>query len=186
MDYLFSMTKASIDNFAILDFEASSLSQESWPIEVGLSWIANSRVQTWSSLIRPDPAWDVGDWSQQSAEVHGIPLSDLENAPSAAEVVEAFLNALEGRKLVSDAPEFEARWLDRLLRAARRTEVQAIEDFDGVSFALFEGYALDLLYEAVERRPAPHRAGPDTARLARGWLKAAGHQASLKIEGRIA
>lgn len=183
MDYLFRMTAASIENFAILDFEASSLSQESWPIEVGLSWIANGHVQTWSSLIRPDPAWDIGDWSQQSAEVHGIPLSDLENAPSAAEVVEAFLNALEGRKSVSDAPEFEARWLDRLFRAARRTEVPAIEDFDGVSFATFEGYALDLLYETVERRPAPHRAGPDSARLARGWLKGAEQQVRLAREG---
>lgn len=180
------VTKASIENFAILDFEASSLSQESWPIEVGLSWIANSYVQTWSSLIRPNPAWDLSDWSPQSAEVHGIALSELESAPSAAEVVAASRNVLGGRKLVSDAPEFEARWLERLLLAAGQHEAPEIEDFDGVSFAMFEGYALDMLYETVERRPAPHRAGPDTARLARGWLRAAEHQASLQTEGKTA
>lgn len=184
MDYLFRMKKTVIENFAILDFEASSLSRESWPIEVGLSWIESGSVETWSSLIRPDPAWDLGDWSPQSAEVHGIPLSDLDEAPSATEVAEAFLNVVGRRILASDAPEFEARWLGRLIRAAGRTEVPSIEDFDGLSFAMFEGYALDILYETVERRPAPHRAGPDTARLARGWLKAAEHQQSLEIESR--
>lgn len=186
MDYLFRMTKASIENFAILDFEASSLSQESWPIEVGLSWIANGHVQTWSSLIRPDPAWDLDDWSPQSAEVHGIPLTELEDAPSAAEVAEVFLDVVGRRRLASDAPEFEVRWLSRLLRATGRVETPSIEDFDAVSFAVFSGYALDILYETVERRPAPHRAGPDTARLAQGWLRASQHQASLQTEGKTA
>ena len=111
MDYLFRMTKASIENFAILDFEASGLSQESWPIEVGLSWITNGHVQTWSSLIHPDPTWDLGDWSPQSAEVHGIPLSELKDAPSAAEVAEVFIDVVGRRGLASDAPEFETRWL---------------------------------------------------------------------------
>ncbi|QCO54618.1 hypothetical protein EOK75_01610 [Pseudorhodobacter turbinis] len=49
------MTKPNIEKFATLDFEASSLSQESWPIEVGLSWLADGEVQTWSTLIRPTP-----------------------------------------------------------------------------------------------------------------------------------
>ena len=180
------MTAASIKNFAILDFEASSLSREGWPIEVGLSWIASGRVQTWSSLIRPDPAWSLDDWSPQSAQVHGIPITDLENAPPAAEVAKALINVLGGRRLVSDAAEFESRWLGRLHRTAGRTEVLSIEDFDGVSFAMFEGYALDMLCETVERRPAPHRAGPDTTRLAHGWLRATEHQASLKLKRRTA
>ncbi|MBN7787551.1 hypothetical protein JYP51_21695 [Ponticoccus gilvus] len=186
MDYLFRMTKASIDNFAILDFEASSLSQESWPIEIGLSWIANDHVQTWSSLIQPSSTWNLNDWSTQSAAVHGIPFSELADAPSPIEVAETLLNVLGHRRPVSDAAEFEARWLARLMEAAGRSDVPNIEDFDAVSFAVYHGYALDLLYETVERRPAPHRAGPDTARLARGWLKASQHQASLEIEGRIA
>ncbi|WP_089885883.1 hypothetical protein [Citreimonas salinaria] len=166
------MKNVSIENFAILDFEASSLSAASWPIEIGLSWLANGQVQTWSSFIRPDPAWDLGDWSSQSAEVHGIPLSELEDAPYAAEVAEAFLNVVGRRSLVSDAPEFEERWLSRLLRTTRHVKSSSIEDFDAVSFAVFSGYALDMLYETIERHPAPHRAGPDTARLARGWLRA--------------
>jgi hypothetical protein len=166
------MKQTEITSFAILDFEASSLSTQSWPIEIGLSWIQSDTVQTWHSLIRPASEWNLADWSPQSAAVHGIPLSDLEDAPSASNVAQEFLNILEGRQLVSDAPEFEARWLSRLLTAGGEDQLPPIEDFDGVSFAMYSGYALDMVYETVERRPAPHRAGPDSARLARGWLRA--------------
>lgn len=176
---------AFVEQIAILDFEASSLSEAGWPIEIGLSWLEHGEVRTWSSLIHPAHDWEIDDWSPQSAAVHGISLSELTKAPSATEVAETFLQVFGDRRLVSDAPEFEARWLDRLLRAAGRTEVPPIADFDGVSFAMFDGYALDLLYETVERRPAPHRAGPDTARLARGWLKAVEHHKAT-MEGRTA
>lgn len=173
------MMERTIEKYAILDFEASSLSRASWPIEIGLSWLDGDRVQTWSSLIQPAPTWDLSDWSTQSAAIHGIPFSELSSAPLPAQVTEALLNMLGARKLVSDAPEFETRWLARLMEAAGRNDIPGIEDFDSVSFAAYQGYALDLLYETVERRPAPHRAGPDTARLARGWLRAREHQASL-------
>ena len=176
----------AVKKFAILDFEASSLSEASWPIEIGLSWLEHGEVRTWSSLIHPASCWPIDDWSPQSASVHGISLSVLENAPLATEVAETFFEVLENRSLVSDAPELETRWLDRLLRAAGRSENLSVEDFDGASFAMFDGYALDLVYETIERRPAPHRAGPDTARLARGWLRAIQHQTSLKFKGRTA
>lgn len=41
---------------AFMDFEASSLAPDSWPIEVGLSWIdRNLKIQTYHSLIQPVP-----------------------------------------------------------------------------------------------------------------------------------
>lgn len=175
------MEASPIENFAILDFEASSLSRTSWPIEVGLSWVEGGAIQTWASLIRPHADWDPADWSQQSAAVHGICLEDLRDAPHAADVVRTLFKVLEARRLVSDAPEFESRWLARLLLATDQRGAPVIEDFDSVSFAIFDGFALDMLYETVERRPAPHRAGPDTARLARGWLKAMEHSAAANI-----
>ena len=73
---------------------------------------------------------------------------------------------------MSDAPEFETHWLTRLLHAGGYDEVPSIESFEHISFALYSGYALDMLYETLERRAAPHRAGPDSARLAKSWLKA--------------
>ncbi len=186
MDYIDHMQSTSIEKFAVLDFEASGLSPHGWPVEIGLSWIENGSVETWSSLIRPAPTWDLADWSPQSAAVHGIPLSDLETAPSATKVAENFLHVLGKQHLVSDAPKFELRWLSRLLQANNYDRIPLIENFHVISFALFDNYALDLLYETLERRRAPHRAGPDSARLAGAWLKAAGYQTPMKQEGRIA
>ena len=179
------MKQHSMSNFAILDFEASSLSAVSWPIEIGLSWIDKDAVQTWSSLICPAVAWDLSDWSPQSAAVHNIPFLNLEPAPSVADVTQAFLKALGARCLVSDAPEFEARWLIKLFCADGRDEIPPVKDYHEVSSTLYSGYALDMLYETLERRAAPHRAGPDSARLATGWLKASKHQVRRGQKGMI-
>lgn len=161
--------KPDIEQFATLDFEASSLSEDSWPIEVGLSWLEGGEVRTWSRLIRPASEWNLADWSPHSAVVHGIALEYLEDAPGACKVAKELLAQLGGRMLVSDAPEFETRWLSRLMKAALMDVTPAIENYHQVSFASFSGLALDMLYEALERRPAPHRAGPDSARLVHAW-----------------
>ncbi len=67
---------SNIAKFATLDFEASSLSQKSWPIEIGLAWLDGGEVQTWSTLIRPEQDWNLSDWAPQSAAVHGITLEE--------------------------------------------------------------------------------------------------------------
>ena len=157
--------------FAFLDFEASSLDRDSWPIEVGLSWIDDSHeIQTFESLIRPAPHWSEDAWSQASALVHNIPRSALETAPHVDIVAEGLLKALGGRIALSDAPPFERHWLDQLLGAAGVTTHVQIEDFDAITLAAFSPRALDFLYERLERVVVPHRAGADSARLAKGWL----------------
>lgn len=164
--------ETGIEDYAVLDFEASSLSLESWPIEIGISWLQEGRIQTWSSLIRPAPEWEISDWSARSATVHGIAREDLLDAPTASAVVNDFFSKLPRKLLVSDAPEFEARWLARLLTAAGYVDVPQIADYHDVSYKQFSGLALDMLYESLSRYPAPHRAGPDSARLAKAWRKA--------------
>ena len=104
--------------------------------------------------------------------MHGIAFDELLDAPPISVVVDEFLPLLEGKLPVSDAPEFDRRWLSRLLRANGRVAVPEIEDYHDVSFAQFSGLALDMLYEDLERHSAPHRAGPDSARLVRAWRKA--------------
>ncbi|WP_300548752.1 hypothetical protein [Roseovarius sp.] len=155
-----------------MDFEASSLSDKSWPIEVGLSWLDSGEIRTWSPLIRPAVGWNLSERSAQSAAIHGIPLESLQDAPPVFKVTEAFLSNLAGKIPVSDAPEFETRWLSRRFDASGLGGKPAVEDYHGVTFASFSGLALDMLYETLERRPAPHRAGLDSARLAAGWRKA--------------
>lgn len=166
---------ADIERFATLDFEASSLSDQSWPIEVGLSWLEMGEVRTWSSLIRRAVGWDHSDWSAQSAAVHGIALNDLQDAPSVFVVAAGLITNLAGRVLVSDAPKFETRWLSRLFETGGLGALPTVEDFHEVSSACFSGLALEMLHETLERRSAPHRAGPDSARLAAGWRQALQH-----------
>ncbi len=156
---------------AFLDFEASSLAPDSWPIEVGLSWIdRNLEVQTYHSLIQPVPEWPEHAWSPASAAVHNIPRCALDTAPGVTEVAQELLKALDGRIALSDAPPFERHWLDRLLVAAGVTDHVTIEDFDAITLGAFSSHALDHLYEHLDRRKAPHRAGPDSARCATAWL----------------
>lgn len=102
--------------FAFLDFEASSLDRNSWPIEVGLSWIDDRReIQTFESLIRPALEWSEEAWSQASALVHNIPRSELATALHVEVVAEGLLKALDGRIALSDASPFERHRLDQLL-----------------------------------------------------------------------
>lgn len=165
-----------------LDFEASSLSRDSWPIEVGLSWVENDAIRTWSALIRMHPSWDLADWSSQSAAVHGISFESLRQAPVAQSVATEFLTMCSSATLISDAPEFDQRWLDRLLQVNADASDIVVGGFHRAAFAAFGGYALDIVYESLERTHVPHRAGPDNARLARAWLAG---QKIQRVEGDI-
>ncbi|GAA6149137.1 hypothetical protein NBRC116586_21990 [Pseudooceanicola nitratireducens] len=167
--------KAAMSHYAVIDFEASSLSSDSWPIEIGLSWLDEGQVRTWSSLMRPSRSWSLDDWSDESAAVHRIPIEIVHAAPCVDVVAARFFEVLGTRQLVSDAPVFETHWLTRMTEAADQPAKGPVLDFHRVSFANFSGLALDLLYETIERKVVPHRAGPDSARLVAGWRRALAH-----------
>ena len=76
------------------------------------------------------------------------------------------------RLMISDGRKADARWLDQLLATAGRHREMPILDFDATAIRRFDGDALDALYTSLTRRRAPHRAGPDSRRLARAWLRA--------------
>ncbi len=155
-----------------IDFEASSLSAESWPIEVGIAWLEDKRVVIESKLIRPRPEWPEKDWNPVSEQVHGIPRADLDDAGSADDVAAWLLEVIAGRSLVSDAPEFDQRWLDYLLGGPG----PQINDFDRVLWMAFsreEGIIspgrLNKAYKNRLTRPTIHRAGDDAAGLCYAW-----------------
>jgi DNA polymerase-3 subunit epsilon len=174
------MSPTFIEKFAFLDFEASSLDGDSWPIEVGLSWInADLSVDTYERLIRPAPDWPETAWSTVSAKVHNIPRRDLDDAPDVQIVARDLLAALGNRIALSDAPAYESQWLTRLMDAAGVTNGADIQHFHTVSSGRFSSLALDHLYERLELTHAPHRAGADSARLAKSWI------AGLRIDGGV-
>lgn len=165
------MTNKLYSKVAFLDFEASSLDTDSWPVEIGLSWVdQNLEVQTYESLIRPAPEWPEHAWSPASAAIHSIPRYDLDKAPDVVTVARAFLLALKGRIALSDAVPFERHWLDQLFGAAGVSEHVSIHDFDVTTLGAFPSNVLDHIYESLDRTKAPHRAGPDSARMAKAWI----------------
>lgn len=112
-----------------LDFEASSLSAYSHPIEVG--WIREDGTGE-AHLIAPAEHWT--DWSVASESVHGISRDLLarEGRPAsdvATRVLELFRTA---DAVYSDASGFDQAWLNELLVAAGRRApfpvLQPIED----------------------------------------------------------
>ncbi|GAA6162199.1 hypothetical protein NBRC116589_43730 [Ruegeria sp. HU-ET01832] len=155
-----------------IDFEASSLSPQSWPIEVGLAWLEGRKVVVKSRLICSRESWDPDDWDPKSEEIHGLPYSTILSSGSDADVVSDWLlDIAQENTLISDAPEFDQRWLDRLLG---RSGPQ-IMDFDQAVWNAFSDNGnpassrLSRVYKTKTNRPTAHRAGPDAADLAYAW-----------------
>jgi DNA polymerase III subunit epsilon len=154
-----------LSDVVILDLEASGLGRGSWPIEVGLAWVEDGEIKTWSSLIRPEPDWDMAAWNPQAEQVHGISREELHAAPSASSVAQDLLARLAGRPVYSDAPEFDERWLVRLLDTAPDVAAVPVMDYDVAVAGLCGERGVNWAYEHLARTRTPHRAGPDAARM---------------------
>lgn len=98
-----------------VDFEASSLSDDSYPIEVG--WVFEDGSGAEDYLIRPAPGWT--DWDPAAEAVHRISRARLEaEGTSHEEVANRMLHRLQGSRILATAPSWDGRWLSVLLRAA--------------------------------------------------------------------
>jgi hypothetical protein len=97
-----------------LDFEASSLSKKSVPIEV--AWVFEDG-RSRSLLIRPAADWD--DWAADAEAIHGISQELLASEGVSVEKVAAeMMEALTGHDLYASAPSWDGKWLSVLLRGA--------------------------------------------------------------------
>jgi len=111
----------------ILDFEASSLSDTSYPISAGL--VVAGRVYYW--IIKPKADWI--DWSLESQAIHGLNRSYIEEyGIPAQQVCAELMEILSGHSVIySDARDWESMWLTRLglsaIRVADILELVAID-----------------------------------------------------------
>ncbi|MEZ2128824.1 MULTISPECIES: transcriptional regulator [unclassified Sinorhizobium] len=97
-----------------LDFEASSLSKKSVPIEV--AWVFQDG-RSRSALIRPAADWN--DWSSDAEAIHGISRELLFAEGIPVEQIAADMVAdLTGHDLYASAPSWDGKWLSLLLRTA--------------------------------------------------------------------
>lgn len=156
----------SLHTLVVIDFEASGLGACSWPIEAGVAWVEGGNIRTWSSLIRPETDWDMAAWMADAEAIHGIALEDLVQAPPAREVARTARELIGERRAVSDAPGFDETWARRLFGAAQIPAPMML-DFDVVAAILCNpsSQALRAVFEYLEDKRTPHRAGPDAERL---------------------
>jgi hypothetical protein len=97
-----------------LDFEASSLGDHSYPIEVGWVWEDGTGE---AHLIRPAPRWT--DWDMKAQAIHGLPRAELEaSGEDHREVARRMVEVLAGHDLCASAPSWDGKWMSALLRAA--------------------------------------------------------------------
>lgn len=99
---------------AFLDFEASSLADRSYPVEV--AWVFEDGASE-AHLIAPAPDWT--DWDVASERIHGIARETLVAEGVAHDVVAArMVEVLSTHELFASAPSWDGKWLSALLRAA--------------------------------------------------------------------
>lgn len=161
-----------------IDFEASSLSSRSWPIEIGLAWLDSMKVCSDSRLILPRPSWDLSDWEPAAQEVHNISLDEVRASGHDADEVVAWLHQTAGdAELLSDAPEFDQHWLDQLLGA----NGPQIRDFEWVAWDAFSDHGtispgrFSRVSKTKASRTSTHRAASDAEDLAYAWRAALKH-----------
>lgn len=167
------MTTLTIQHLLFLDFEASSLSANSWPIEVGFAWIEGGKAHQEARLIQPDASWDPLDWSDQSEAIHNIPRTLLQSEGiSAWDAATWALGMMDGKVVVSDNPRYEAFWLAKLLDAQPKPIPKGLQvhDYDATLGQFLQTAGRDGAFEALERAKRPHRAGEDARILAEGLL----------------
>jgi hypothetical protein len=184
-----------------MDFEASGLTSDSYPIEV--AWVfEDGRRET--HLIRPAEHWTA--WTFSAEETHGISRTMLaERGVPAASVARRVVDVLAGHDLYASAPEWDGKWLSDLLEAGgfpremlslRDTEVaqaEIIAETLGIDLATAPrdpGEELPTAVETImvlsqmeERRPHHHRALDDAEEERRLWLKVRDKAAKQKDWG---
>lgn len=176
-----------------LDFEASSLAKESYPIEV--AWVFEDGRAA-SFLIKPAPDWT--DWSLEAQQIHGLSRSKLESEGVAVEAVaHEMLAALAGHELFASAPSWDGKWLSVLLRGAGQPRHALRLQDSEVAFTRAARRILGPLADepsiaaivsksmlAKEAEPAAHRALPDARAEHACWLQICSAASAQAVEGR--
>jgi hypothetical protein len=160
----------------IIDFEASSLNMESYPIEVGMAVAMNlsGSVGVWSSLIIPDPEWvQGGDWEPASQQIHGIARESLAGGSHPVEIAETLNRVIEPHgQAWCDGGRYDGHWLKTLFLAAPVKPTFDLWDISGL-FALDRQLG-DRFGHVMSQSSPPHRAGDDALRICTALLAAAG------------
>lgn len=142
----------------ILDFEASSLSDNSYPISAGL--MVAGHVYYW--LIKPKYNWI--EWSPKSEAIHGLSREFIEmHGVPADKVLLEISEKLKGYVVVySDNPEWEAMWLNRL----GALDIKIVSIYTLIAQKQREHFSLYLDINFLKNNLERHRADHDALAIA--------------------
>lgn len=160
----------ALDRLALLDFEASCAPERgrSYPISVAVAHCDTGVVREW--LIRPESDWaENWDWYYEAELLHGISRERLlrEGRPRADAAPEV-IAMLDGRDVLSDAPDLEQYWLNHLVGNDFGPRVSSFASrLREIAGGGPDGLAAIKRAHAHARRYAPktHRAGDDVGHM---------------------
>lgn len=162
-----------------IDFEASSLSEDSYPIEVAWS---DEKGEITSFLINPESASGWDDWDEIAEEmVHGISREQIVRDGQPAWLVARRMNeALKGKVVYTDALVMDDFWLKRLF--AEWHEKPAFQLADARQKIMTESGLAGEDYEQLEEQASGeilnlHRAEPDIKKIMTIWRASKGKAA---------
>jgi hypothetical protein len=168
---------------AFIDFEASSLNDEGYPIEVG--WVFEDG-RSEAHLIKPAAQWV--DWDEEAEALHHISRAMLRNGMPHEAVARRLLDVLAEHTVYASAPSWDGKWLSALLRAAGLPRhALRLKDSDEAHFeaaaealrpvvdpARLESLAADIIEQArttIGQSPPHHRALDDARQEWQIWLE---------------
>lgn len=171
------MEKIEFKNIYTLDCEATSLSNNSYPIEIG-----------WSSLFLKDkmsflinlPQSCLIDWNKKSEEIHKINILDLKNGLLPHDVCHLLNDKFssDGIFVFSDNPYWENKWIRALFDLSKIECKFVVFDYFHLYNSLFlliskkfsssevEDIVSFIKDEIQTKYLHLHRAGPDSYQMA--------------------
>ena len=156
-------------NYIVIDIEASSLGQNSYPIE--FAWGSPSRVIQ-SFLINPTRISSWTDWSVSSQNIHNISYSDLlKEGVTPRKAWNTIVQLFACHHVYSDKPSYDASWLHAFSALNTDTSLIQINDTRDLIRRNLDNRGenktdVEQIYKrAAQVCPPTHRAATDVAYL---------------------
>lgn len=165
---------------ATLDFEASALGRNSYPIEVGVCvWAKPDQpIRGWSALIAPTATWLAnGKWDAEAAAIHRIRPEELLAGSQPAEVIAALNTILGTSRAWCDGGACDRYWARTLADASVIRPTFGLGEW-GMLKARLDKNSHERLLQWLEAAPPRHRARDDAERL----LKALGQALDIPLK----
>jgi len=153
----------------ILDIEASGLSEQSYPIEIGFY---QSDTHCFCALIKPARHWSY--WSEEAETLHGLSRDIItRRGQSTREVAIELNHLLQGRTVFSDAWAVDSTWFNKLFYEAGVAPRFWLSSIETVMTEAMIDIWDETKQEVIADLCIPrHRASTDAKIIQATWLKA--------------